>query len=168
MSEPNLRKTDLKQLAVLWQQHDDISVDWRSDELAAIFDHLWTAPLADELAKGGPDSRDRQETRPSTPDQPPGTLRELLEHPQPPLDLSEQVKEFAKRARRDKSLPVDVAAVVYSAAICAASVRLEQRITSVDDGSLKSRIRWAASHDWIPPTIQRLFEEALGKLGGTD
>jgi len=164
MTEPNVSSTNLRQLARLWQCETDALVQWQPEELAAIFEHLWAAPLIDELGPLDPQLPEKLQRVEAAPGKTVDTFGDLLRHRQPPLELLNLVKHFAKRAGGDESLPVDVAAVLYAAAICAALVRWDRRITSADDRSLRSKIEWAAARNWIDPATRHLFEEALAEL----
>jgi len=139
-------------------------VEWQPDELAAIYKHLLASPLVDEVAAVQPRLAERLRQREAVPGERLDTFGDLLSHGQPPLDLLDVVKEFCKHAEDNESLPADVAFVLYAAVISVALVRRDERITSSDDGSLPTRIKWAGSRDWIDPDTKALFVEALSRL----
>ena len=90
------------------------------------------------------------------------SLEHLLNHPHPPLELLLKMKEFAKanRDHPEASLPGDIATLLYFASILAALVRCGQRITTLDDDTLRDGIEWALRRTWVDPPLRELFREA--------
>ncbi|MBC8868576.1 MAG: hypothetical protein H8E44_04125 [Planctomycetes bacterium] len=164
MTEPNVHGTDPLRLSRLWQCDSDALVEWQPDELAAIFKHLLASPLVDEVAAVQPRLAEKLRLCEAVPGERLDTFGDLLTHEQPPLDALDVVKEFCKHAEDNESLPPDVAFVLYAAVISVALVRRDERITSADDRSLQTRIKWAGSRDWIDPDMKALFEGALARL----
>lgn len=164
MTEHNVRNTDPQKLSRLWQCDTDALATWQPDELESIFKHLLAAPLIDELGTIAPQLTESLQQSETKPGGELGTFGDLLQHPQPPLDVLNLVKGYCKRADGDESLPSDVAFVLYAAVISAALVRCDQRITSADDRSLRSKIKWAANRDWIDAATRKLFEQAFVRL----
>jgi len=159
-----IRSTASQQLSRLWQCDSDALVEWQPDELAAIYKHLLASPLVDEVAAVQPRLAEKLRKCEAVPGERLDTFGDLLTHEQPPLDLLNVVKEFCKYAEDNESLPPDVAFVLYAAVISIALVGRDERITSADDRSLQTRIKWAGSRDWIDPDTKALFERALGRL----
>ena len=164
MTEPNVHGTDPQRLSRLWGCESDDLVQWQPDELGAMFKHLLTAPIVDEVERVEPRLAKKLRERESAPDETTKTFGGLLSHEQPPLDLLDLVKEFCKHAEDGESLPADVAFVLYAAVISVALDRCHERITSSDDDSLRSTIKWAGSRDWIDADTKSLFEKALTSL----
>jgi hypothetical protein len=164
MTEPNVHNTDSQILSRLWQCDTDALATWQPDELASIFEHLLAAPLVDELGTIDPQLAEELRQLETTPRVELESFGDLLQHEQPPLDLLKLVKDYCKRSDGDESLPSDVAFVLYAAVISAALVRRDKRITSADDRSLRSKIKWAASRNWIDAATRGLFEKALTRL----
>lgn len=164
MTDPNVRGTDPKRLSRLWGCESDAVVQWQPDELAAMFKHLLASPIVDEVESVEPRLARKLGQREATPGEAFNTFGDLLSHGQPPLDLLNLAKEFCKHAEDNESLPADVAFVLYAAVISVALVRCEKRITSADDSSLRSTIKWAGSRRWVDPDTKTLFEEALARL----
>jgi len=164
MTEPDVYGTDPTKLSRLWQCETGALTEWQPEELGSIFKHLLAAPLGDELGTFDPQSVEKLRQLETTPGETFDTFGDLLHHEQPSLDLLNLVKDFSKRAGSDESLPTDVAYVLYAAVISTALVHCGERITSADDPSLRSKIKWAASRNWIDPATKELLEKALAHL----
>lgn len=164
MTEPNVHGADPKRLSRLWQCDSDALVQWQPAELASVFKHMLASPIVDEIEAVRPRLAEKLRQREAAPSEAIGTFGDLLTHEQPPPDLLDLVKEFCKHAEDDESLPADVAFVLYAAVISVALVRCDKRITSADDRSLRSRIKWAGSREWIDPDTKALLKEALAHL----
>ena len=91
----------------------------------------------------------------------------LLTHPDPPLELLECAKDFAKRhllAQQNSSIPTDVSQMIYLAAIAVAFVRWRVMITALDRASLCRGLLWAMTQPWIEPPIKHCLAECLTRL----
>lgn len=164
MTEPNVRGTDPQRLSRLWACESDALIQWQPDELAAVFKHLLSSSIADEVEAVQPRLAKKLQQREAAPDESLGTFGDLLNDEHPPLDLLNVVKEFCKHAEEAESLPADVAFVLYASVISVALLRCDERISSADDKSLRSTIKWAGSRDWISPEAKSWFEQALALL----
>ena len=118
-----------------------------------------SAPIEIDLGRIDPALSERTTTPQVAGGPPIATFRDLLEHPNPPVDLLELTKRFAKRCREDRDglLPEEVAGVLYLWSIVAAKVRCGRRISSMDDASLERNIDWALRHPWLDPSARDLF-----------
>ncbi len=164
MTEPDIQRTGRRQLARLWQCDTDPVGAWRPEELAAMFKHLLASPLVavlDRLDRPLPEYVQQGEAASGGKIE---TFGDLFRTPQPPLEVLHLVKRYGKHAGNDGALPVDLAAVLYAAAIAAGLVRWGRRISSADDRGLQSRFEWAASRTWIDPDTQGLLEAAIAQL----
>lgn len=134
---------------------------WRPEELGAILAHQLGAPLAGDL---GCYVADLDRTLAAAGIR---TFGQLLFHPQPPVELLEAVKCFAKasRADPDSPLPDEVATVLYFAAIAAALLRRGQRITQMGDEALRYGLAWVGRQAWLDAQSRALFDEASAALG---
>jgi hypothetical protein len=93
------------------------------------------------------------------------TVRELLEHPNPPIELLIRVKDLSKRRPRDL-FPPEMALLLYYGSIAAGMVRCEKSITKLRDEDLRNGFTWAIKQPWVPESICVLFRRALSQLGG--
>jgi hypothetical protein len=91
---------------------------------------------------------------------------DLFLHPVPPIELLALTKDFAKgnMEHPDSALPHEVAAVLYYASIAAAYVRLDQKISQLNEAELKRGLSWARSQAWVEAPIRNLLDESLQKL----
>lgn len=130
---------------------------WLPVEFDAVLRHQLDAPLR---------TAGRQPPESATSAADIRTFRELFQHPQPPLGLLKQTKDFAKahREHTNSPLPHDVATVLYYASIVAARVRLGERITSLDDAALRQGIAWGVALPWLDEGLRALFDEGLRVL----
>ena len=136
---------------------------WRSDELSAVLRHQLAAPLVMDLSTlrgvtseqvkrlaGGGGGAD-----PSI-----HTFHDLLRHPNPPVELLELTKRFAKLARRTQAsiaVPAEVAGVLYFASILVAQMRCGVRISNLSDEQLSEGVHWVLAQVWIDPATRALF-----------
>lgn len=93
--------------------------------------------------------------------QPFNTFADLLAHPEPPLELLDLVKQFAKRSRQDAGghLPTEIAAVLYSVSIGVALLRRGTRISGLSADELRSGIEWARAQTWARPALGDLLDQ---------
>ena len=133
---------------------------WDEAELADVLRHQLDAPLLYDLgrvrAREGIDELSRGI----------GSFRELLLHPVPPKELLALTKEFAKSgaSHPDSPVPAEVGTMLYYAAIAAALVRLQTRITTMTDAELHNGFEWGLQQSWIDPVVHRLLTEAEARL----
>jgi hypothetical protein len=91
------------------------------------------------------------------------SIRDLLIHPQPPLNYLRAAKEMAKSAdsRGSESLPPPVASALYLCMIATALVRYGQNITRMADPELRRGLGWVAKQQWIEESLRNLASDAL-------
>jgi len=137
-------KTDATKLAALLAPAE-ASFIWQSRDLAAVLRHQLQMKL---------------------PAHPSATLGELLLDPQPPVDALAELKEFAKAARRnaDSGIPLEICHVLYYAAIVAASLRAQIRLTTLDDAALRRALEWAVAQQWLDEPFRLLLKQGLDNL----
>jgi hypothetical protein len=115
---------------------------WDPSELQLVLDDHLKVPLVDVLAELNEDTTQlvalARKTAGSS-DEPLKALGDLFAHPAPPIELLDAVKRWGRRATRDEasSLPSEITSLVYFAAIAAALVRHNQRISKSDDATLQ-------------------------------
>src|SRR5271166_6037286 len=108
---------------------------WLPDELGAVFRHQMAAPVSVDLAALSPNLSGQIRLLTEAAGLLLKSFRDLFQHPQPPLELLELVKEFAKmhRDQAESVIPNEVATVLYYLSIAAAFVHRGKRITSLTD-----------------------------------
>jgi hypothetical protein len=139
---------------------------WHPDEVAAIFRHQMAAPVLLDLAGFDPVTAARLHSLADAQSLLLKSFADLFLHPAPPLELLELTKDFAKANMEpaESVLPNDVAAALYYASIASALVRLDRRISRLDDAALRRGFLWAKERAWMDERIAQLLGQALHKL----
>ena len=161
MTSTSLQGSDPRRLAELLDVSDTPTVQWRQGDFASVLRHQLAAPLATDLGPITPEA---------APDESPGgtnvrhlsTFHDLLLAADPPLELLQRAKTFAKahRTPTDGGLPPELAAYLYYACIAAALVRRRTRISQLTDEALLEGFAWCCSQVWGDVALAHLFEEA--------
>ena len=148
---------DPRALATLFAVESESQEVWSEQELPALFLHQMEAQL--DLGTGAGDVRAARANEALT-------FVQVLSAPQPAVELLNQVKRQAKlMGRQAESAALrQISGVVYLAAVSAALVRCEVRITRASDAELDVRLRWAASRSWIDAETRGLLEDARALL----
>ncbi len=140
---------------------EDTSDDWGGADLKAMLRHQLASPVSavDQDSPAPPadaGSEDEGET-----------FGALFACAAPAPETLAAVKDFAKRSQLDAShlLPEPVATVLYFAALAAALVRCDRRITRLDDQALRTGFTWTTEQAWVDVMLRRLCAEAVGRLG---
>ena len=158
--------TDRKQLATLLDLAPDAARLWRDEELGAILRHQLTAPMQVDLInleRGlAVKVRNLAEAQGLTLK----SFGDLLAHPNPPVELLQVTKDFAKACRLSphSSLPHEIASVLYFASIAAALVRCRRRITGLSNADLADGLNWVLARPWLDAPTRTLIEESLPLL----
>jgi len=164
MSDENLDARCPVVLARMMSLGSEVRQIWGPDDLAAVLRHQLASPIWRELD-------DMQVPSPSALRESEGkgikTFADLFFHPTPPLELLELVKRYAKLSRHDHNcpLPEDIAMLLYYLSIGAALLKCGQRISEMDDASLRRGIGWYTQRTWIDPRVRELLGEAMSRLG---
>jgi hypothetical protein len=161
-----LSKSAPKSLAAFMAAGDERARLWRADELGAIFRHQLSVPILVDLGGFDPATAGRLKTLSNAQSLLLKSFLELFLHPVPPVELLTLTKEFAKTNmdHPDSILPKEVAAVLYYTSIAAGLVRLDQRISQLNDAELRRGFNWTKDQRWVDPPIQQLLAQALQKL----
>lgn len=162
-NDPDIHQSAIHRLADLIGL--DETADWQQDDLAGLLRHQLQATIAGELADS-----DRAVTRRLGELTAAGTkgldtLDQILQHPQPPLEYLQCIRRFGKqRGSGSPPLPREISAVIYLAAICAARLRLAERISEMDDATMKKRLDWAIAQEFLTSELRELFVETHQSL----
>ena len=141
---------------------------WQAEELGAVFRHQMAAPVSVDLGAFGPGAAGKLWTLVEAGNLLLRSFRDLFQHPSPPIELLELVKDFAKLNcdRPESVLPTEIATVLYFLSIAAALVRCRRRITELSDAQLREGFAWALRQSWIDETARELLESASARLPG--
>jgi hypothetical protein len=153
-------------LALAERREGENEAGWSVDELASIWRHQLTAPLAFDLGELSPDAGAAAIAlcRPLSIK----SLADLLDHPSPPLELLGMLKDFARSKRTDpnSAFPSAIAMSLYFTAIAMALLRLDCRLSRMDDSALRSGMRWTANQTWLDQATRDQAAAAVRKLDG--
>lgn len=137
-----------------------------SDKPDLLRHQMRTSVLAELRRAGTVDEATLAEAQSLATGQAPSSFGQVLHHPSPPLKLLRAIKDFGKSAAQQPGpVPAEVAYVLYYAAIFAALLRHNQRITSMDDSSIRQGAEWFARQPWIDEQTRELYRQGLAKLG---
>jgi hypothetical protein len=156
---------NLRWMAGAMDSENDRPAQWQPTELATMLRHQLATSIAGDLQKLSPDlARQYEEKAPAGGAR--STFGELFANPAPSLDALQVVKDFAKRAinEKDGPLPEEIGAALYYASIAAALLRLNNRISGLDDPTLKIGLNWALAQPWMDASLAAMFRELVGKL----
>lgn len=157
MPDPDLHATTADQLARLLAFSRESDRLWEPAELRAILTHqLQLRPDADDI------SDVREGLKPGQP----ATQLELLCSDNPSVPLLLGMKDNAKASGQDPNapLPEEVATALYFGAIAAALVRLDRRISRLDNSGLAWGFQWASQQPWMIDELRELFRLGLQRV----
>jgi hypothetical protein len=139
---------------------------WRPGELGAILRHQLAATVQFDLGSLDVGLRSRLSDLTASENLLLKSFGDLFSHPHPPVELLELTKEFAKanRSHPDSAYPDAVSEVLYFLSIAVAMVRCGQRISQLDDDSLRRGMAWVASQEWVDEKMKSVLAEAQAML----
>jgi hypothetical protein len=139
---------------------------WSAEDLASIWRHQLTAPLAFDLGELSPEAGAAAIAlcKPLSIK----SVSDLLGQMSPPLELLRMLKDFArsKRTDPDATFPSAIAMSLYFAAIAMALLRLDCRLSRMDDSALRSGMQWTAEQTWLDQATRELAAAAVRHLDG--
>ena len=141
---------------------------WHAEDLEAILQHQWDAPLQADLGELPP--TEAQDLRLLC--EAHGLLLksygDLFGHSMPPLEILRPIKEYAKRnmACPDEGLPLEIAELLYVLSVVVARLRHNARITGQKDETVCKNIESVLGQPWITSPVADLLREGLRALGG--
>jgi hypothetical protein len=139
---------------------------WRREDFAAIYRHQMSAPVRVDLGTLDPSVTLKLRAYAEAEGPALQSFQDLFQHPNPPMELLELTKEFAKKNENqpDSALPQQVAMVFYFASVAAALARCGRRISSLRDGALLAGFEWARTRQWVDEPTRRLMQEGAASL----
>jgi len=139
---------------------------WRPKELAAAWDYHLSAPLEFELGTlSAPRERALRDLTMAQ-----GltlsSLRALMQHPVPPVELLTMIAKFAKACSKSKDppLPAEVAGVLYYLAIAVALTRLGTLVTRLRRADLVRGLDWAMAQPWVDQSSKATLDQARASV----
>lgn len=139
---------------------------WRPEELQAVLEYQLAAPLQFDLGGLDPGLARKLRTLSAAEGLLLQSLRDLFQHPYPPVDLLTLVKGFAKSSSEypDSPYPREVALVLYYLSIAVALLRCQARITRLTDEELRRGLDWALGQPWLDEASRKILTEARRSL----
>ena len=143
---------------------------WHAEELGAILEHQWNAPLNADLASQHVAAARRLALLCEADQLLIKSYRDVLTHRMPPIELLEMIKSFAQKslAHPDAELPSEIAKVLYVLSIAVARLRCGVTITKLRDEEVRRNIEAALSQPWLTQQVASILCEALDEYGGGD
>lgn len=143
-------KTDAQHLRHILEETSSDRPTWAEEEFGAILRHQLNVPVDDEHI-GIPVPA------------PSRSLHALLSSPRPDVETLRVVKDYARTLRQDgtSGFPAPVATVLYYAAITAAEQRAGERISELDNASLREGCAWALEQTWLTDELRSLFDAGM-------
>jgi hypothetical protein len=139
--------------------------NWSPAELGDALRHQLDAQW-DMASMSGADSRDVTGHGSRSSIQRFQSMGELLTAADPPVQLLEKAKEFAKAnyAHPESLLPPEVSLVLYFASIAVAEVHCRTRISRLDAVALRTGFEWALGLSWLDHRLRVLIGGAIRDL----
>ncbi len=196
--EPGAPSDSSQDLSARWSRSEaprpEVSPDAANDELQVLLAFWLEKPLheyLEDVPTSVPVPADAARRRPDLAP-PPLNLRRLVETDDlaiPPWDLASllaKLKTFAKlvhrlvnpdtrageprrAARRESSMPAEVAQVFYNLAGALALTRCGTQIVGISDDRFRKNLGWVLNQPWLDARLRPVFFAALKQLGpGTE
>lgn len=166
MASRDIGSSNPKLLAKMVQLSTHPSRVWQAHELGPMLRHQLSAPVQFDLA--GINFRLAGKLAGLCAAQ--GLLirsiDDLLHHPEPPLELLDLLKRFARAnaASPESPFPQEIASLLYFASIAAALVRWRHRLSTLDDAALIAGFQSQIAQPWVDDRTRALFRKALESL----
>jgi hypothetical protein len=144
--------------------------EWRPEELAAVFQHQWSAPVLLDLGRLSVARSSKLVSVSAAQGLLLKSYRDLFFHPCPPVELLVLAKDFAKAHEQgpDSPLPREIALALYYTSIFTAWVRLGDRISALGDRALADAAAWIIAQTWVDEPTKELFRAGIGRLTGNN
>jgi hypothetical protein len=167
-SSAALLKGGAQQLSALIASGDERGPLWRPDELAAMFRHQMSAPVLMDLGSFDPRTASQLKALTAAQGLLLSSFADLFNHSNPPIQLLQLVKDFAKANldHPESGLPREIVTALYYASIAAALVRLDTRISKLSDADLQLGMRLTREQPWLDERTKSLLTEALKRISG--
>jgi hypothetical protein len=167
-SPPSVFKSRAKELAALMATGEERARLWRADELASIFRHQISSPMLVDLGSFDPRTAGQLKLVSEAQGLLLKSFSDLFQHPAPPVELLELVKDFAKANldHPESGLPAEIASALYYMSIAAALARRDARISKLPDADLRRGLAWTREQAWLDEATKELLDRALDKIPG--
>jgi hypothetical protein len=167
MEHDDLSQVDPVSLADLMDCRSDREETWSAGDLEAILEHQLGAEVQFDLERFDEAlGLDLPKMLDAAGKPPIRSFRDLFEHPQPPIELLDLTRRFAKacRSRGDSPIPAEIATILYLASIAVAMVRRKRRLTVLADEALCNGFDWALGKSWLDESTHQLLRQGREAL----
>jgi hypothetical protein len=158
LPSPSESETSLRALPERWGKVllavAERSRHWEKSELKALWLHTLSTPITlDEWGATTSANLGIHEV----------TIRDLFFQPNPPVELLNRLKHWAKacRNRPECGLPPEIGSALYFGAVATAHLRRRSRITKLNNDEIRTGIEWSLKQEWIDERMKDLFRTAL-------
>lgn len=161
---PGNQPLDLSELLALGLKARE---SWTPDELEAALEEQISLPVEFEVSRLGRDEQQVLRKQAEAHGLLLKSLRDLFQHPRPPLELLVLVKDFfkANATTAHPGLPAEVARALYYVSIAVAWLRCHRRISTLSEAQLADGFGWVIEQDWIGKDLQELVRQAAFEPG---
>ena len=168
MCVPDIRNSDSRLLAEMMDPDPSGGRGWHNEDLGAILRHQLSAPVQFDLGNLAREVAQKLRMLSEAEGLLVKSFGDLLGHPNPPIELLEMTKDFAKAcaSHPDSPLPKEIASLLYFASIVVALTRRGERISQLSDVALRRGIERVMDQPWLHDKIRRLLQEGLNLLAG--
>jgi len=141
------------------------SDEWQPDDMVAMLDHQYRAPLAFDLSAvetGRREAKARDQSLTQGAAARIKTFEDLFFHPEPPLPLLKLTKEFFKQrtqTHKKDSAEWQLAYLFYLLSILVSRMR-GANISALSAGELVDAIKWGSSRGWVDEKTKALLVSA--------
>src|SRR5581483_9615658 len=143
-------------------------VRWNADELATMLRHQLNSPIRTDVKKMSGELLARfDQAAAGASGAATMSFGSLFGANQPNVKVLQVVKDFAKQSisQKDGSLPEELGAVLYYASICTALLRCNgQRISGLDNETLKDGLNWSIAQPWLDASLATLLRATVKTL----
>jgi hypothetical protein len=161
----DVKNSDPRALVGLMSLAADGPTKYTTAELKAIWRHQLEAPLQFDLQEVSQDITTTLAEVTRADHRPLNSFGDLINHPQPPVQLLQWAKDFAKsHANGADHFPGDVASVLYYVAIALARTRLARKITELPDSELRRGVEWASKQLWLDESTRAVLSKSLADI----
>lgn len=155
---------DIQSVRLLLQVSDadnPAGSDWSQDDLKSMLRHCMAGPISSFLASDEAGENPQATLNPLLEHPSIASINDLLERPNPPLDLLNAIKSHAKRflAAKPPPVPPIISSVIYYAVILCARLKLDRSISNLPDPRILEGVEELLRIPWLPTSVQGLMRD---------
>jgi hypothetical protein len=160
----NTRDSNARMLAGLVSLAGDQPDQWSAAELESMWRHQLKAPLTFDLSTVSKKVQETITSATQADPQPLESFGDLLKHRRPPLELLQWMKDFAKAQTSEGTIATEIATTLYYTAIVLAILRCHQKISGLDESTLRRGISMVIDQKWLDGGTRQIMNDGLAAL----